>query len=259
MPSAATRPPASAEPSAPPRRARRQAQDAALDDQKRSFLRLASHELRTPLNSILGFSEILATELYGPLGAPQYRQYAEIIQDSGRKLLKLVNQVLEIARLESGNPGLDVRPESLDAAIDDTLAGLGDDLAARGLSVRIIAEEPMPAALCDPWGLQTVLTALLHNAIAFSPEGAEIRMRVRAHVRSVDIQIEDDGDGVEAADLPRLLRPFEQGENALVRRTEGAGLGLAICELTCRAMGGRLRLSCEPGRGLIASVRLKRA
>jgi signal transduction histidine kinase len=95
---------------------------AALEDQKRAFLRLVSHELRTPLNSILGFSEILAAELYGPLGAPQYKEYAEIIRGSGKKLLQLINQVLEIGRLEGLK--MDVRPEPLETAFEDTVTGL---------------------------------------------------------------------------------------------------------------------------------------
>src|SRR3569833_2261174 len=93
---------------------------ATLEEQKKAFLRLVSHELRTPLNSILGFSEILAAELYGPLGAPQYKEYAEIIGGSGRKLLRLVNQVLEIGRLEGLQ--LDVRPEAVEAAVEDAIA-----------------------------------------------------------------------------------------------------------------------------------------
>src|SRR4051794_17284499 len=95
--------------------------EAAMDDQKRSFLRMVSHELRTPLNSILGFSEILTAELYGPLGTAQYKEYAEIIHGSGRKLLKLVNQVLEIARLEGRAMDLDAQAEPLEAALDDVL------------------------------------------------------------------------------------------------------------------------------------------
>jgi signal transduction histidine kinase len=231
----------------------------ALDDRKRSFLRLASHELRTPLNSILGFSEILASELYGPLGAPQYREYAEIIQGSGQKLLKLVNQVLEIARLESRTQALDLRPEPLEPAVDEVIFALKDELASHGVSVRVIGRGEMPLVLADPWGLRTVLTNLIQNALVFSPPGGEVRVRAAALERRVDICVEDDGEGVDPADLPRLMQPFEQGENALVRRTEGAGLGLAICELTCRAMGGRLKLHCKPGSGLTATVRLKRA
>ena len=235
---------------------RRPSRQAALEDQKRSFLRLVSHELRTPLNSILGFSEILAAELYGPLGAPQYKEYAEIIQGSGHKLLKLVNQVLEIARLESQLQPLDLRAEPLEAALDDAVGTLGDE---RGVSIRLIGRGRLPIVLADPWGLRTVLSNLIQNAVAFSPDGGEVRVRAVRQDRFVEIAIEDDGEGVDPAELPRLLKPFEQGENALVRRAGGAGLGLPICELTCRAMGGRLRLQSAPGKGLVAQVRLKRA
>ena len=243
---------------APPvtRPRRRPAREAMLEDQKRSFLRLVSHELRTPLNSILGFSEILADELYGPLGAPQYKEYAEIIQGSGHKLLRLVNQVLEIARLESRLQPLDLRAEPLEGALDEAIGGLRNE---RGVTVRVIGRGSLPAVVADPWGLRSVLTNLIQNAMVFSPDGGEVRIRATVKGSGVEIAVEDDGEGVDPVELPRLLRPFEQGENALVRRAEGAGLGLPICDLTCRAMGGRLKLSSAPGKGLIAKVRLKQA
>jgi signal transduction histidine kinase len=245
-------PPAAQPATAPPARdaaertPRKSADIAALEEQKRAFLRLVSHELRTPLNSILGFSQILAGELYGPLGAPQYREYAEIIGASGKKLLKLVNQVLEIGRLEGIK--LDLRPEPLEPAFDDAIAGAEADFAARGVSVRIIGQGgPLPPVLADPWGLRTVFTHLLQNAALFSPVAGD----------RVDVFVEDDGEGIDPAELPRLLRPFEQGQNALLRRSEGAGLGLTICESTCRAMGARLLLISAPGKGMSARVRLK--
>jgi signal transduction histidine kinase len=207
-----------ATPLAEPRSRRKAGGTGAIEAQKRAFLRLVSHELRTPLNSILGFSEILSAELYGPLGAPQYKEYAEIIQGSGKKLLKLVNQVLEIGR----------RPE-------------------------------LPLVLADPWGLRTVLTHLLQNAAMFAPDEGEVRVRAEIGRGHVDLFVEDDGEGVDSADLPRLMMPFEQGQNALVRRVEGAGLGLPICELTCRAMGAALAITSAPGQGLVARVRFKRA
>ena len=244
-------------PGTAPKPRRRAAEAANFEDQKRAFLRLVSHELRTPLNSILGFSELLSTELYGPLGAPQYKEYAEIIRGSGKKLLRLVNQVLEIGRLEGLK--LDVRPEQLEPALDEAISGLHEDLVVRGVRTRVIGRGKQPLVLADPWGLRTVLSHLLQNAVMFSPDRGEVRVRAEARGWFVEIRIEDDGQGVDPSDLPRLMLPFEQGENALVRRAEGAGLGLPICELTCRAMGGRLKLSSSPGKGLIASVRLKAA
>lgn len=229
--------------------------DAAFEAQKKSFLRLVSHELRTPLNSILGFSDLIASELYGPLGDPHYKEYAEIIRGSGAKLLRMVNQVLELARLEGGLADLSPVPEAVAAAVDDVRGQLRDELAGRDIH---IAVDPSASALvlADPKGLRTVLGNLLHNAVAFSPDGGEVRVGCLRDAEWLEIRIEDDGEGVDPEDLPRLIRPFEQGENALVRSSEGAGLGLAIVDLTCQAMGGRLKLASELGRGMTASVRL---
>jgi signal transduction histidine kinase len=243
-------------PAAPQRRARKTSGIAALEDQKRAFLRLVSHELRTPLNSILGFSEILSAELYGPLGSPQYKEYAEIIRGSGKKLLRLVNQVLEIGRLEGVE--LEVGAEALEPAFESAIAACAADFT-RGVHPAVSEVDELPLVLADPWGLRTVLSHLLQNAAMFSPDDGEVRLRAQVHERHVDVLVEDDGEGVDPAELPRLLLPFEQGQNALVRRTEGAGLGLAICELTCRAMGARLTLTSAPGQGMTAKVRLKRA
>lgn len=252
MPAAA--PSADAPPAAAADRRPRRKTASAIEEQKHAFLRLVSHELRTPLNSILGFSEILSAELYGPLGAPQYKEYAEIIRGSGKKLLKLVNQVLEIGRLEGLE--LDVRPEAVEPALDDAIAGAAGDFT-RGVRPVVAEHAELPLVLADPWGLRTVFTHLLQNAAMFAPDGGEVRVRTELRDGHLCVFVEDDGEGVDPADLARLMRPFEQGQNALVRRVEGAGLGLPICELTCRAMGARLRLTSAPGKGMSARVRLK--
>jgi signal transduction histidine kinase len=232
---------------------------AVLDAQKQSFLRMVSHELRTPLNSIIGFSEIISKELCGPLGSPQYKEYAEHVRQSGLKLLTLVNQVLEIARLEGHVTDLDPMPELLDHALDDVLEMLRDEIAARRIQIRVEEEGRLPAVVADPRGLRTVLNNLLQNAVTFSPEGGEVRVRARRGVAGVRIQIDDDGEGVDPAEIPRLMRPFEQGQNALTRSTEGAGLGLPIVALLCEAMGGALRLVSVRGQGLRAEVVLPAA
>src|SRR3984957_3859153 len=225
-----------------------------MDAQKRSFLRMVSHELRTPLNSIIGFSEVISKELCGPLGSPQYREYAEHVRQSGLKLLKLVNQVLEIARLEGHVTDLDLAPELLDHAVDDALDSLREEISTRRVRVVVEDEGRLPGVVADPRGLRTVLTNLLQNAVTFSPEGGEVRLSARRIPGGVRIQIADDGEGVDPAEIPRLMRPFEQGQNALTRSTEGAGLGLPIAALLCEAMGGALRLVSEPGQGLRAEL-----
>jgi signal transduction histidine kinase len=227
--------------------------EAVLDEPKKSFLRIVSHELRTPLNSILGFSEILASELYGPLGVEQYREYAQIIRSSGEKLLKLVNQVVEIARLQAGEMEIDLQAERLDPIFD----ALGDDLheamAARGL--RLVTPASTGAeALADARALRTVLSHLLQNAVAFSPDGGLIEVSLVTRPDQLEIVMRNEGDGVDSVDLERLLRPFEQGENALTRHAEGAGLGLAICDLTCKAMGAQLKLVSGRGQGFAAHI-----
>lgn len=241
------------DPAALTRRGPRSRRRLVMDETTRAFLRMVSHELRTPLNSIIGFSEILNSEIYGPLGAPQYREYAEIIRSSGHKLLKLLNQILEIARLESGGVDLDPRHEPVDLALDDVV----DTLGAEARSARLVIEWPqlMPAVTADHKALRTVLFNLLHNAITYAPLG-EIRVRAVRRGGEVEIEIEDHGDGLDPADLPRLMRPFEQGENALVRKTEGAGLGLPIVSLLCKAMDGSLRFRTAAGEGLTAVVTL---
>jgi signal transduction histidine kinase len=238
----------------PPFRREPTAARRAMDAQKRSFLRMVSHELRTPLNSIIGFSEVISKELCGPLGSPQYREYAEHVRESGLKLLRLVNQVLEIARLEGHVTDLDPLPELLDHAVDDVLDTLREEINARRIRIVVEDEGRLPGVVADPRGLRTVLTNLLQNAITYSPEGGEVRLSARRAPGCVRIQIEDDGEGVDPAEIPRLMRPFEQGQNALTRSTEGAGLGLPIVALLCQAMGGGLRLVSELGKGLRAEV-----
>jgi len=241
-------------------RARRRA--TRLDEQKRAFLRMVSHELRTPLNAIIGFSEIIACELYGPLGAPQYKEYAEHVRSSGHKLLRLVNQVLEMARLEGHALDLNLQAEPLDIVIEDVLVTLRDELAARGARVDVLHLDqpgaPMPLVMADPRGLRNLLVNLLQNAITHG--AAPVSVHVRRAADGVQLIVDDAGPGVPAAALPRLLRPFEHAETALTRGgAGGAGLGLPIVDLLCDAMGATLHLRSDTGQGFTATVTLTAA
>ncbi len=230
------------------------------EDVSGSFLRMVSHELRTPLNSIIGFSEILTHELCGPLGSPQYKEYAGLIWQSGHRLLKLINQIVEIVRLQDHNADLDIGPEPLEPIIDQVLAALADEAAARDQTLSPPpASGPWPTVLADPRALNTVLTNLLQNAITFSPPGGEIRVRLGRQKDKVLIEVQDDGPGVALEDIDRILRPFEQGEHPLTRSSQGAGLVLPIVRLLCEAMGGRLEIRSGRGRGLTAVAALPAA
>ena len=228
------------------------------DASRRGLVRTVSHELRTPLNAIIGFSEIIAGEMYGPLQG-EYREAAEVIRVSGQKLLRLVNQVLEIAKLQGGAADLDLRPEPLDAVLDDAAMGLGEDALARGVTAKVTLPQPIPLLLADARAVRTALANLVQNAVAFSPDGGEIRLTGKAHGPLVLIEVSDDGPGIDPAELPRLMEPFQQGENALTRHHQGAGLGWAIVRLLCQAMGGGFNISTEAGTGLTATIALRRA
>ena len=233
--------------------------DVQLDEQKRSFLRMVSHELRTPLNAVIGFSEIVSSEAYGPLGAPQYKEYAELIRQSGYKLLKLVNQVVDIAKLEGRAMDLDLEPEPLDSALDDAMGGLRQEIAERRLKIVVEGEGDLPTVMVDTRGLRTMLVNLLQNAVFYSPDGGTVTIRAQRHRDCVHLEIQDEGEGVPADDIPRLMKPFEQGENALTRSAQGAGLGLPIVALLAQAMGGSLRLRSAPGEGMTAIICLPAA
>jgi len=229
------------------------------EERRRSFLRMASHELRTPLNSIIGFSEIIACELYGPVSDPRYREHAEIVRDSGLRLLKLVNQMMEIARLESGAAEVRLVAEPARPIVEEAVATFAADAAARGVLLRVEAEPGLPAAMTDQRTLKSALSHLLQNALTYAPDGSEVVVALSTRAGRLCIAVRDQGPGVAPAELPRLMRPFEQGEAPLTRRAEGAGLGLPIVRLLCRAMEGSLRLRSVPGEGFTATIRLRTA
>jgi signal transduction histidine kinase len=136
---------------------------------------------------------------------------------------------------------------------------LREEINSRHVRVTVADEGRLPGVVADPRGLRTVLTNLLQNAVTFSPEGGEVRLSARRIPGGVRILIEDDGEGIDPEEIPRLMRPFEQGQNALTRSTEGAGLGLPIVFLLCQSMGGGLRIASRPGQGLRVEVVLPAA
>ena len=228
-----------------------------MEQRRRSFLRMVSHELRTPLNTVIGFSEIIASELYGLLGTPEYKEYAEFVRQSGYRLLKLVNQVIEIARLEDGVVDLDLSGEPVGQAIDDIISALKDGIAAREVQIVVEDRDTLPIVRADGHGLRTMLLNLTQNALADSPQGGLISLRCR--LGTSGMEIEDRGQGIEPSQLQRLLQPFEQGDEALTRSSEGAGMGLAITQLLARAMNGKLRLRSSVGAGFKATLVLPSA
>jgi signal transduction histidine kinase len=224
---------------------------------RRDFLRMVSHELRTPLNSIIGFSEILNREIYGPLGAAQYKEYAGIIQASGLRLLRLVNQVLELAKLEAGGE-LELGAEPLDAVFEDAAKTVALDLAERRIVLKTSLPTPVPAALADPRAIRTAVVNLLQNAGAFAPEGGEVRLTGRVQGPLVQIEVADDGPGLDPARVEKLLTPFDRHDGSLTR-SDGMGFGWLIVQALCAAMGARFEVFTKPRAGLSAVLSFRRA
>jgi len=225
---------------------------------KQAFLRMASHELRTPLNAIIGFAEVLKNELHGPLGAPEYVEYAHIIRDSGTQLLSLFNNVLEIVRLESEPDRFKPTADAVLSHIDDALYKHEARARTREVQLALHAPDQDPIALFHPRGLSTCLDHLLLNALDYTPAGQTIRIEVSEQAGFVDILIRNPGPAPHPDDLPRLMQPFEQGATAHNRPRDGAGLGWAIVRLTCQSMGGQFYVKSRPDMGLTAILRLKK-
>lgn len=221
---------------------------------RNSFLRLVSHELRTPLNSIIGFSELLSSQAFGPLGAPQYEEYAQIIRESGHKMLKLVGQIMELVRLREGVARLNPECAPAGFAVQDALDLMRVEAETKGVSLIYDEARPPPFAWVDQRALRTVAANLLQNAIQASPNGAQIHVSVRPIEDRVLLEVLDVGPGLDPEDVERALHPFDEADYALTRRTYGAGLGLPIARLLCDLMGAELWLHNRDDVGLAACV-----
>jgi two-component system cell cycle sensor histidine kinase PleC len=222
---------------------------------KSSFLANMSHELRTPLNAIIGFSEIMKSEMFGPIGGDKYRAYCEDIHQSGQYLLDVINDVLDMSKIEAGRIRLDFEQIRLGRFLNDAMrvvSARADDktieLAAdidKGIRVR-----------ADQRLLKQIVLNLLSNAVKFTPEGGRITVRARASADWVRIGILDTGVGIPRTALAKLGRPFEQVESQFTKSHQGSGLGLAIARSLAELHGGMLRIRSTPGQGTFVLLRL---
>ncbi len=223
---------------------------------KSQFLANMSHELRTPLNAVLGFSEILKTEAFGPLGAKRYKDYADDIHASGSHLLSLINDLLDMSKIEAGK----YRLHKETVAMSQIVGEVGRMMRGRAAEADLVLQvDPLDAGLTvevDVRAIKQVLINLLANAITYTPAGGRVRLGVRVEPGHVAIQVADNGIGIPKDDLPRLLRPFEQIDRNDRRGREGTGLGLSLSNALVQLHEGSLTLESEPGVGTTVSVRL---
>ncbi|MDY0874230.1 cache domain-containing sensor histidine kinase [Dongia rigui] len=222
------------------------------NDSKAHFLANMSHELRTPLNAIIGFSDILTRQLFGPLGSPNYREYAKDIGDAGRQLLGIISQILETAKLESGTLALADVATDLGEEVGTCIRLLAGQCDARQL--RIIQDLPagLPLVRMEGLHLRQVLLNLLGNAIKFSTPGGEITVNAAVEASSVRVTVRDHGAGIKPEDMGELFKPFSQIEKSLSRQYGGVGLGLVNTRRIIEAYGGKVWLESRFGEGTSA-------
>jgi two-component system, cell cycle sensor histidine kinase PleC len=222
---------------------------------KSEFLANMSHELRTPLNAIINFAEMMHDETFGALGAPAYADYCKDIMNSGRYLLRVISDVLEMSQLESGRVKIQAEDFDIGAAVCAAVKIIEPIAAEKEID---IAAEPSPQTQirADRNAIEKILTILLRNAVKFTPNRGRIAIRARTVLNAANIYVADTGIGISAGKLARLGRPFEQLGGALDNGMKGSGLGLAIARSLVDLHGGSMRIRSSEGTGTIVLVHL---
>jgi two-component system, cell cycle sensor histidine kinase PleC len=224
---------------------------------KSEFLANMSHELRTPLNAIIGFSEIMESGMFGPLGTEKYQEYCRDIRESGQYLLDVINDILDMSKIEAGRIRLDLEDLELDRILPDAMRMVTTRADAKRLAME--AEiAPGVRLKVDRRAFKQIMLNLLSNAVKFTPEGGRVHVRGRLAGEAVTIAIEDTGIGIPADALKNLGRPFEQVQSQFTKNHQGSGLGLAIAKSLVELHGGGMRMRSAVGRGTVVLVRLPR-
>jgi two-component system cell cycle sensor histidine kinase PleC len=222
---------------------------------KSKFLANMSHELRTPLNAIIGFSEIMESGMFGPLGADKYIEYSRDIRESGQYLLDVINDILDMSKIEAGGIRLSPEAVELDSLLADCIRVVSTRASEKRLAIKAEVE-PGIHLNADRRALKQIALNLLSNAVKFTPDGGAVTVQGRLRGGAVIIGIKDNGIGIPRQALQKLGRPFEQVESQLTKRHQGSGLGLAIAKSLVELHGGAMRIRSRLGRGTLVMVRL---
>ena len=222
---------------------------------KSKFLANMSHELRTPLNAIIGFSEIMESNMFGPLGSDKYHEYCSDIRGSGQYLLEVINDILDMSKIEAGRIRLDFEDLALDSLLGEAMRVVSARAEEKQLNVtsRISPDLQLHA---DRRALKQVMLNLLSNAVKFTHPGGRITVRGRVSGECIVLAIADTGIGIAKDALTKLGRPFEQVESQLTKSHQGSGLGLAISKSLVELHGGSMRIRSTLGKGTLVVVRL---
>jgi signal transduction histidine kinase len=213
-----------------------------------------SHELRTPLNAIIGFSQIMSDELLGSLGNATYREYARHIKESGVHLMAIINDILDLSKVEAGKTQLNEQTVDIAGVVRSCLRLMEERAAASGLTLNADIQVT-PLVLCDERLMRQMILNLLSNAVKFTPSGGSVTVTIAAGDGLI-LTVSDTGIGIAEADIPKVLAPFMQVDSSLTRKFNGTGLGLPLVESFARLRGGSLSIKSKLGAGTSAIVYL---
>ena len=235
--------------------ARKQARELEYASRMKSeFLANMSHELRTPLNGIIGFTEFLIDEKPGPL-RPKQKEYLGDVLNSARHLLQLINDVLDLAKVEAGKMELHPETFAVRKAVEEVTAVIQGIARKKHIAVGTAVSDGLDAVTLDQHKFKQVLYNLLSNAVKFSDEGGKVDIHARRlDPHRLEVQVLDSGIGIKAADIDRLFTEFEQLDSGTARRFEGTGLGLALTKKIIEVQGGYIDVQSEPGKGSVFTV-----
>jgi PAS domain S-box-containing protein len=223
---------------------------------KSQFLANMSHELRTPLNAIIGFSEIIKDELFGSIEETRYRAYAEDIHRSGGHLLQLINDILDLTKIDAGKYKLRETECDMQLAVSDVVRLMHDIVVKNGIALENKTAAGLPLLFADERAVRQVILNFLSNAAKFTPRGGRIEIAGRqASDGGLEISVSDTGIGMAPEDIPRALSPFDQLEDSWDRRYEGTGLGLPLTNALLTLHEGKLEIVSAPGEGTTVIAR----
>jgi two-component system cell cycle sensor histidine kinase PleC len=232
------------------------AQAESANRAKSEFLANMSHELRTPLNAIIGFAEVMESGIFGTLGSAKYEEYCRDIRSSGEYLLSVINDILDMSRIEAGRISLVKRQVGVNESIQRALRLVSEQVRTKKLEVTVDVTPEDITVPADERGLHQILVNLLQNATKFTRDGGCITIRTRLAHDAVNIYVEDNGIGIPTHAMQKLGRPFEQVETEFSKSYKGSGLGLAIARSLAELHGGTLRIRSQEGLGTIVLVHL---
>ena len=225
----------------------------AANRSKSEFLANMSHELRTPLNAVIGFSEMMSQEMFGKLGSPKYSEYALDIRKSGQFLLDVINDILDMSKIEAGRVDLELSTVELGSMLEEVLRLVGPRAAEGGIELRQ-DKGKTNEFVADRRALKQVFINLISNAVKFTPEGGTVTIKSSGGDETISVQIIDTGIGIPQRDIEKLGRPFEQVENQFTKSKGGSGLGLAISKSLVDLHGGSLTIASKEGVGTTVTV-----